>query len=209
MAGTPALALAVMQFDSVRHLGTSVLASAGVVGVVVGLAAQRTLGNLWAGIQIAFSQPLRINDGVSVDGEFGKVEEITLTYVVVGLWDGRRLIVPLSRVIEAPFHNWTRSATAVLGGISVRVDHRIRLEPFKQAALALVEAQPLWDRRSVAFQVLDWGERTVELRLVVSAADAGAAFDLRCALREQLLIWLQQHQPEALPSVHFRPEGKP
>lgn len=170
---------------------------------MVGLAAQRTLGNLWAGIQIAFSQPLRINDGVSVDGEFGTVEEITLTYVVVALWDGRRLIVPLSRVIEAPFHNWTRTATAVLGPIAMRVDHRIRVEPFKQAALALAAAHPLWDRRSIAFQVLDWGERTVELRLVVSATDAGAAFDLRCALREQLLQWLQEHQPEAFPRLHL------
>ena len=205
--GLLALALALMQFDGIRRIGTSILASAGLAGVILGFAAQRTLANLLAGIQIALTQPLRMDDVVVMEGEWGRIEEVTLTYVVVACWDQRRLIVPLSRIIEQPFQNWTRTGSQLLGTVTMRCDFRVPVEELRTIAKATVAADPRWDKRSFAVQITEWGERTVEVRVLLSAGDAGALFDLRCAVRERLLTWLQAEHAYALPVTRFAMSG--
>jgi len=196
-----AISTALMQFDAIRHVGTSILASAGLAGVVLGFAAQRTLANLLAGMQIALTQPLRIGDSVTIENEFGKVEEITLTYVVVAIWDQRRLIVPLSRIIENPFQNWTRITTELLGTVTVRCDYGVPVEELRAEAKRYVDGHRLWDRRTFAVQVTDCDHRSIEVRVLVSATAAGPLFDLRCEVREYLLGWLSRTHPDALPHV--------
>ncbi len=193
-----ATAMSLMQFEAIRHVGTSLLASAGIVGVIVGFAAQRPLANILAGMQIALTQPLRIDDAVQIEGEFGRVEEITLTYVVVALWDQRRLIVPLSRIIDAPFQNWTRISSQLLGTITFRCRYDLAVTEFRAEALRLLTRHPLWDRRAAAVQVTECGEQTFELRVLMSAAGASPLFDLRCDIREQLIAWLKRSHPGAL-----------
>ncbi len=206
LIGVLAIALALMQFEGIRRIGTSILASAGLAGVILGFAAQRTLANLLAGIQIALTQPLRIDDVVLMEGECGRIEEVTLTYVVVAVWDQRRLIIPLSRVIENPFQNWTRTGSRLLGTVTMRCDFRVPVEAMRAEAKRLVEGDPRWDRQSFAFQVTDWAERSVEVRVLLSANDSGALFDLRCAVREALLGWLAENDPAALPRVRLEAE---
>ncbi len=196
-----AISTALMQFEAIRHVGASILASAGLAGVVLGFAAQRTLGNVLAGIQIALTQPLRIDDSVLIENEFGKVEEITLTYVVVGLWDQRRLIVPLSRIIENSFQNWTRTSTELLGTVSLRCAYTVPVAELRTEAERYLDTHRLWDHRARAVQVTDCDHRTMEVRILVSAASAGALFDLRCEVREHLLVWLRSAHPDALPHV--------
>ncbi|HEX3135824.1 MAG TPA: mechanosensitive ion channel domain-containing protein [Planctomycetota bacterium] len=196
-----AVSMALMQFDAIRHISTSILASAGLAGVVLGFAAQRTLSNLLAGMQIALTQPLRIDDSVVIEKEFGKVEEITLTYVVVGLWDQRRLIVPLSRIIDNPFKNWTRTATELLGTVTLRCDYSVPVQDLRAEAKRYVESHRLWDKRVFAVQVTDCDHRTIEVRILVSAAAAEALFDLRCEVHEYLLGWLNRVHPAALPHI--------
>jgi small-conductance mechanosensitive channel len=199
--GIVTLAAIFMSFDRLRQFGTGLLASAGIVGVVVGFAAQRTLGNLLAGVQIAFSQPMRVEDVLVVEGEWGRVEEITLTYVVLRLWDQRRLVMPISYFIEKPFQNWTRSSAEILGTVFVRTDYTVDVDGVRAELQRIVEATPLWDRRTANLQVTDLGERTVELRALVSAADASKAWDLRCLVRERLLVYLREQAPADLPRV--------
>lgn len=208
LIGVLAVALALMQFEGIRRIGTSILASAGLAGVILGFAAQRTLANLLAGIQIALTQPLRIDDVVMMEGECGRIEEVTLTYVVVAIWDQRRLIVPLSRVIENPFQNWTRTGSRLLGTVTMRCDFRVPVEAMRAEAKRLVEADARWDRQAFAFQVTDCAERTVEVRVLLSANDSGALFDLRCAVREALLRWLMEADPTALPRVRLEAEPR-
>ena len=196
-----ALALVLMQFEAIRRIGTSILASAGLAGIILGFAAQKTLGNLLAGIQIAMTQPIRIDDALIIDGEFGHVEEITLTYVVLRLWDQRRLIVPFSRIIEAPFQNWTRLGSQLLGGIEMHCDYHVDVESLRAHARSLVEADPRWDKAVFAVQVTEWGSQTVTVRVLVSAADSGRLFDLRCDIREKMLTWCQAQQRPTLPRV--------
>jgi small-conductance mechanosensitive channel len=188
-----------MLFDEVRHLGTSILASAGVIGVIVGFAAQKTIANLFAGFQIALAQPIRMDDVVIVEGEWGRIEEITLTYVVVHIWDDRRLIVPLSDFIEKPFQNWTRVSAHLLGSVLLWVDYSLPLEETRQAVRQIIEASPLWDRRFWNLQVSDASERTMQLRVLCTAADSSKAWDLRCEVREKLIGFIQKHHPESLP----------
>ncbi len=194
-----ALALVLMQYDGFRRIGTSILASAGIAGIIVGLAAQRTLGNLLAGFQIAITQPIRVEDVVIVEGEFGWVEEITLTYVVVRLWDLRRIVLPISYFIEQPFQNWTRTSAQMLGTVFLYLDYRVPVEDLRAEHRRLVEASDLWDGRACALQVTDASDHAVELRFLQSAASAPRLFDLRCHVREQLIAYVQQHHPEALP----------
>jgi small-conductance mechanosensitive channel len=201
--GILAVSLALMQFESIRRIGTSILASAGLAGIIIGFAAQRTLANLLAGIQIALSQPLRIDDAVSMEGEFGRVEEVTLTYVVIALWDERRLIIPLSRVIENPFQNWTRTGSRLLGTVTTRCDFRVPVEAMRAEAKRVVESDSRWDKRVFAVHVTDWAEGSVEVRILVSANDSGSLFDLRCAVREAMLLWLQEKNPTALPRMRL------
>lgn len=205
--GIVALSLALMQFDGIRQIGTSIIASAGLAGVILGFAAQRTLANLLAGIQIALTQPLRIDDVVIMEGENGRIEEVTLTYVVVALWDQRRLIMPLSRIIENPFQNWTRTGSRLLGTVTMRCDFTVPLDDMRSEAKRVTEADARWNRQAFGFQVTDWAERTVEVRVLLSADDSGKLFDLRCAIREALLRWLSEHAPTALPRLRMETPG--
>ncbi len=190
-----------MLFEQVRRFGTSLLASAGVVGVIAGFAAQRTIANLFAGFQLAMTQPIRLDDVVIVEGEWGRIEEITLTYVVVHIWDDRRLIVPLSQFIEKPFQNWTRVSAQLLGSVFVWVDYSLPLDEVRQATQRIVEASPLWDKRFWNVQVTDTSERTMQIRVLATAADSSKAWDLRCEIREKLIGYIQQHHPDSLPRL--------
>lgn len=194
-------AAVLMRFEGFRQIGTGLLASAGVAGIVLGFAAQRTLGNLIAGIQIALTQPIRIDDVVVIEGEWGRVEEITLTYVVVRIWDLRRLVVPISYFIEQPFTNWTRISADILGTAFFYVDYSVPVEAVRAELKRVLEASPLWDGKAWALQVTDLTERTVQLRALMSAANSGEAFELRCEVREKLTAFLQRHYPDALPTV--------
>ncbi len=190
-----------MLFDPVRQLGTSILASAGIAGIIIGLAAQKTLGNLLAGIQIALTQPIRIDDVVIVDGEWGRIEEITLTYVVVRIWDLRRLVVPINFFIENTFQNWTRHSANVLATVFLHVDHSMPVAAVREEFERLLRAHPLWDGECCKLHVTDCNRDTVELRCLGSAASASQAWDLRCELREKLLAFLQEKYPGHLPRI--------
>jgi small-conductance mechanosensitive channel len=191
---------ALMTFDSVRQYGVSLFASAGVAGLVAGLAARPVLSNLFAGIQIAMTQPIRLDDGVVVEGEYGQVEEITATYVVVRLWDLRRMIVPLTHFIEKPFQNWTRELGNQLGTVLLAVDYTTPVERVRAKALEIIAASPLWDGQVAKLQVTNASDTTVELRVLVSAKSADV-FELRCQVRERLIAFLQQEMPDVLPRV--------
>ncbi|MEP7295027.1 MAG: mechanosensitive ion channel domain-containing protein [Burkholderiales bacterium] len=196
LAGT---ALILMTFPGARQIGASLLASAGVAGLVVGIAARPLFSNLIAGLQIALAQPLRIDDVLIVQGEWGRVEEITGTYVVLRLWDQRRLIVPLQWFIENPFQNWTRASAEIIGTVFLRVDHRMPMEPLRVEAQRLCEASPDWDRRLCRLQMTEAGEHSVEVRVLVSALDSGRAWDLRCHVREGLVAYMQREHAQHLP----------
>jgi small-conductance mechanosensitive channel len=192
---------ALMTFDAVRHYGVSLFASAGVAGIIAGLAARPLLSNLLAGVQIAMTQPVRIDDSVLIENEFGRIEEITSTYVVIRLWDLRRMIVPLAYFIEKPFQNWTRESTSLIGSVTLHVDYTAPVERIRAKATEIVKASALWDGQLVKLQVVEAHEATIELRVIVSARSSGDAFDLRCALREQLVDFLQSEIPSALPRM--------
>jgi small-conductance mechanosensitive channel len=183
-------AVVLMQFEVVRSVGVSLLASAGLAGVVLGFAAQRTLGSLVGGIQLSITQPIRIGDDVIVENEFGTIEEITLTYVVVKLWDERRLVVPMSRFLEQPFQNWTKESAQLHGTVMLYADFALPVDAVRKELDRLLTDQPLWDGRTKAVHVTDVKERTLEIRILVSAANGGALFNLRAELRERLVAWL-------------------
>ncbi len=199
--GLIGFSLALMTIPDVRQIGTSLLASAGVIGIAAGLAARPVLGNLIAGLQIAFSQPIRLDDVVVVQGEWGRIAEITSTYVVVNIWDERRLIVPLQWWIENPFQNWTRTSANILGTAFLWVDYRMPLQPLREAMQALCEKSPLWDKRVCQIQVTDFSEKAMQLRCLVSSSDSGKAFDLRCLIREELIKLMQRDYPDHLPRM--------
>ena len=187
-----ATAVILMQFELVRSFGVSLLASAGIAGVVLGLAAQKSLTGVIAGIQISITQPIRIGDSVVVEGEFGSIEEINLTHVVVRVWDQRRLVVPIAHFLDKPFQNWTKVPTALQGTGTVHVDYRLPVEPVRAELQRLCQASPRWDGGTCNLVVLEAGERTVVLRALVSARSATDLWDLRCELREKLLAFLAQ-----------------
>ncbi len=190
---------ALMTFEPVRQYGVSLFASAGVAGLVAGLAARPVLSNLFAGVQLAMTQPIRIDDSVVVENEWGWIEEITATYVVIRLWDLRRLIVPLTYFIEKPFQNWTRESSAILGSAFLYVDYRAPVDIIRAKLTDVVKQSTNWNGKVVGLQVTDAKERTIELRCLMSANSAGQAFDLRCEVREQLIDFLKREHPEALP----------
>jgi small-conductance mechanosensitive channel len=192
-----------LSFENLRKLGTGLLTGVGIGGIIIGFAAQRSLGNLLAGFQIAFTQPLRIDDALVVEGEFGRVEEITLTYVVLNLWDQRRMILPINYFIEKPFQNWTRTTAEMLGTVMFYLDYSVPLEPLRTEFNRLMEASPLWDRRASAIQVTDATGDNIEVRALVSASNSGAVFDLRCYIRENLISFIQRNYPEALPRTRM------
>jgi small-conductance mechanosensitive channel len=195
------LASMLMVFDSVRQFGASILASAGIAGIVVGFAAQRSIATLLAGFQIALTQPIRLDDVVIVEGEWGRIEDITLTYVVVRVWDLRRLVVPITYFIEQPFQNWTRSSADILGTVFLYVDYAVPLDALRAELTRLLEASRFWDRKVNLLQVTDAKEQTLEIRALASAADASLAWDLRCEIREKLVAFIQQNYPESLPRL--------
>ena len=202
-----ALSVGLMMIPGVGRWGASLLASAGVVGLLVGIAAQQTIANVLAGIQIAVTQPVRIDDTVVVDGEWGHVEEITLTYVVVRIWDKRRLIVPISHLLQNPFQNWTRSSSSIIGSVYIYADYTIDIDALRVEQSRALAADDLWDGEVDVIQMTNTTERTVELRSLVSAADAPSAWDLRCRLRERLVRWIKENQPDALPRERMRIQG--
>jgi small-conductance mechanosensitive channel len=194
-----AIASMLMVFESVRRFGTAIIASAGVAGIIVGFAAQKSIATLLAGFQIAMTQPIRIDDVVIVEGEWGRIEEITLTYVVVKIWDLRRLVVPITYFIEQPFQNWTRTSADLLGTVFLYLDYTVPMAELREELKRILEASPLWDQKVCVLQITDTKERTIEVRALMSARDAGQAFDLRCEVREKLIDFLQRNYPHALP----------
>ena len=190
-----------MVFEPVRQFGASILASAGIAGIIIGFAAQRSIATLLAGFQIALTQPIRVDDVVIVEGEWGRIEEITLTYVVVRIWDLRRLIVPITHFIEQPFQNWTRSSADNLGTVFLYADYTVPLDALRAELTRLLEESRYWDGKVNVLQVTDAKEHTLEIRALASAADASLAWDLRCEIREKLLAFIQQNYPESLPRL--------
>jgi small-conductance mechanosensitive channel len=195
------VAAALMTFERVRQLGTSILASAGIAGVVLGFAAQKTLANLIAGIQIAISQPIRIDDVVIVEKEWGWIEEITFTYVIVRVWDLRRLVVPISYFVEKPFQNWTRSSSDILGTVFLQVDHSVPVDALRAELKRICGASDNWDGEVCLVQVTDTRDKTIEVRALVSASTSGKAWDLRCEVREKLVDYIRREHPQALPRL--------
>jgi small-conductance mechanosensitive channel len=201
IVGILALGTILMTFEQVRHLGKTILASAGIIGIVVGMAAQRTIGTLIAGLQIAFTQPIRVDDVVIVENEWGRIEEITLTYVVVKIWDLRRLIVPITYFIEKPFQNWTRTAADILGTVFIYTDYTVSIESVREQLHEILKNSEYWDGKVCVLQVTNTSDRTIELRALMSAADASAAWNLRCHVREKLVELMQKKYPQALPRL--------
>jgi small-conductance mechanosensitive channel len=201
IVGILALGTILMTFEQVRHLGKTILASAGIIGIVVGMAAQRTIGTLIAGLQIAFTQPIRVDDVVIVENEWGRIEEITLTYVVVKIWDLRRLIVPITYFIEKPFQNWTRTAADILGTVFIYTDYTVSIEAVREQLHEILKNSEYWDGKVCVLQVTNTSDRTIELRALMSATDASAAWSLRCHVREKLVELMQKKYPQALPKL--------
>ncbi|PSL39334.1 mechanosensitive ion channel-like protein [Labedella gwakjiensis] len=190
-----------MTFPEVRTVGASLLASAGVVSIIAGLAAQSTLGNVFAGVQLAFSDAIRVDDVVIVEGEWGLIEEITLTYVVVKIWDDRRLVVPSTYFTTTPFQNWTRRTSDLLGAIELDLDWRIEPRAMRLELDAILERSDLWDGRVKVLQVTDAVGGFVRVRVLVSARDAPTLFDLRCEVREDLVEWVHRHGADGIPKT--------
>jgi len=205
-----ATALILLQFEVVRTLGMSLLASAGIAGVILGVAAQRSIAGLLAGLQVSITQPARIGDTVIVEGEWGTIEEINLTYVVVKVWDQRRLIVPMSRFLEQPFENWTKVSPELLGTIYFHADYGLPIDAVREELDRILEGSEHWDGRVKSVLVTDATERTVQVRALISAADAGAQWNLRCEVREKLIAFLQRYEDgRYLPRVRVEGGDEP
>ncbi|WP_431111624.1 mechanosensitive ion channel family protein [Variovorax paradoxus] len=201
-------AMMLMTFPDARQVGASLLASAGVIGIVAGLAAKPVFSNLIAGLQIALAQPIRIDDVLVVEGEWGRVEEITGTFVVVKIWDDRRLILPLSYFIEKPFQNWTRSSSQLLGAVFFYADYGMPLPPLREEVERIVKSAPEWDGRFFNLQVTDTTERTMQIRVLCTAGNSSLAFDLRCKVREGLIDFMQREYPQFLPRMRIESDGR-
>ncbi len=202
------IAAVMMAIPGIRHLGVSMFASAGIAGLALGLAARPALGNLIAGIQIALTQPIRIEDAVVVEGEWGWIEEIHMTYVVVRIWDLRRLILPISYFIEKPFQNWTRNSAEILGSVTLHMDYRVPVDEIREEFRRVLRASSYWDGKVEAVHVTDCSERTMQIRLLMSAGNSPNAWELRCEVRERLIDYLQRHHPDALPRVRLEKTGE-
>lgn len=190
-----------MSFEAVRQVGAGILASAGLIGVVAGFAAQKSLGSVLSGLQIALTQPIKVDDIVIVEGEQGVIEEITLTYVVVRIWDKRRLVLPINHFIEKPVQNWTRGSADLLGTVELPLDHTAPIDDLRAELRRICEGSPLWDGASCRIQITAASERTITVRALVSAKNSSDLWDLRCEVREQLVRWMAAHRPESLPRL--------
>lgn len=195
---------ALMTFESVQHMGASLLASAGVGGIILGFAARPVLSNLLAGLQIALTQPFRIDDVLYVQGEWCWVEEVTATYVVLRVWDLRRLVVPLQWFIENPFQNWSRNNSDLLGAVFIWVDYTMPVEPLREEFDRLLKASRQWDGKLGTVQVTDTSDQAMQIRFLMSAPDSSQNWDLRCAVREGLIEFVQKNYPGHLPRLRAR-----
>ena len=195
------ISIMLMTFPTIRQLGESLLASAGLAAIIASLAARSTLSNLVAGMQIAFTQPIRLEDVVVVEGEWGWIEEISITYVVVRIWDLRRLILPLTYFIEKPFQNWTRNTANLLGTVFIYADYGVPVEEVRTELHRILQASGMWDGKTWGLQVTNTTDRTMELRALMSAPDSPAAWNLRCYVREKLILFLQEQYPQSLPRM--------
>lgn len=198
-----------LSFNNLRKIGTGLLTGVGVGGIIIGFAAQKSLSNLLAGFQLAFTQPLRIDDVLVVEGEWGRVEEITLTYVVLNIWDQRRLILPINYFIEKPFQNWTRTTADIIGTVFLYLDYMTPIEPLRAELTRLLDNDPLWDKRVKILQITNTSEKTMEVRALMSATSSGNAFDLRCNVREGLIKFLQTNYPDSFPVVRVQEPPRP
>jgi small-conductance mechanosensitive channel len=203
-----AFGLILMLFEDVRRIGISVFASAGVIGIIIGLAAQRVIAAVLAGLQIAITQPIRLDDVVIIENEWGRIEEIALTYVVVNIWDKRRLIVPSTYFFEKPFQNWTRTTSEILGTVFIYTDYHVSFDALRKELTRLLESTPLWDKKVNVLQVTDAKPNGVEVRALMSAKDSSTAWDLRVFIREKLIEFLQKNYPESLPKTRVLIENQ-
>ncbi len=201
--GTITFGAVLLTFPAASSLGAGIFASAGIAGIAVGMAARPTLEALLASMQLAVTEPINIDDVVIVEGEWGRVEEIRATYVVIRIWDLRRLIVPIQYFISQPFQNWTRVSADLLGAVTVEVDYRTPVAEVRAAVGPMIEASELWDRKFWNLQVVESGATTMRLRVLLTAADSSQAFDLRCEIREKLIAWLQEKHPDSLPRTRL------
>ena len=203
-----AVSIALMSFDSIRSIGVSMLTSAGIAGIIIGFAAQKALGTLMAGIQIAFTQPIRLDDVVVVEGEWGRIEEIYLTYVVVKIWDKRRLVLPTTYFIEQPFQNWTRNSSDILGTVFIYTDYNVPFDALREELTRILENTDLWDKEVNVLQVTDTNNEMVETRALMSAIDSPTAWDLRVHVREKLVIFIQENYPHSLPRTRVEMQSR-
>ena len=196
-------AIVLLSFESMRKIGAGLLTGVGIGGIIIGFAAQKSLGNLLAGFQIAFTQPIRIDDVVIVEGEWGRIEEITLTYVVVSIWDQRRLILPITYFIEKPFQNWTRVSAQLLGTVFLYLDYTVPVPVLRDQLTKILQTHELWDQRVNVVQVTDNKADHIEVRFLMSARTSGEAFDLRCFVREHMITFIRENYPESLPKTRI------
>jgi small-conductance mechanosensitive channel len=194
-----ATGIVLLSFESIREIGIGLFASAGLAGIVIGLSAQKVVGTILAGVQIAITQPFRIDDAVLVENEMGWIEEINLTYVVVRIWDKRRLVLPTTYFLEKPFQNWTRSSAELIGSVFIYADYTIPFQPLRDELTRLLNESALWDKKVNSLQVTDSKESTVEMRILVSAGNSPSAWDLRVHIREKMIEFIQKNYPESLP----------
>jgi small-conductance mechanosensitive channel len=197
------VSILLLSFDSVRQYGVGILTSAGIASVIIGFAAQKSLANLMAGIQIAFTQPIKIDDVVIVEGEWGRIEEINLTYVVVNIWDLRRLVLPITYFIETPFQNWTRNESTLIGTAFFQLNYLTPVPKLREKLKEILDQTPLWDGKSWALQVTDTQGQLMTLRALMSARNSSETFDLRCIVREQLIEFISKEYPDALPTTRI------
>jgi small-conductance mechanosensitive channel len=202
-----AIAIGLLTFDKVRTIGISLLTSAGILGIIVGFAAQKSIGMILAGIQLAITQPIRLDDVVIVEGEWGRIEEITLTFVVVKIWDERRLILPVTWFLEKPFQNWTRSAADITGTIFLYVDYSFPVESIRNGLPDMLKDNPDWDRRMWNVQVTKTTEQCKEIRVLVTSSDASKNWDLRAAVREMLIDFINTNYPDAFCKIRIYPQA--
>jgi len=197
-----AVAFILLSFDSIKKIGYGIFASAGLAGIIIGLSAQKVVGALLAGIQIAFTQPFRIDDAVVVENEWGWIEEINLTYVVIRLWDKRRLVLPSTYFLEKPFQNWTRTSADIVGSVFIHTDYTISFDALRTELDRILDNTDLWDKQAKVLQVTDAKEQNVEIRILVSAKNSPTAWDLRVLVREKMIEFIQKKYPESLPRTH-------
>lgn len=201
-----AISLILMLFESVRKIGISLFASAGIAGIIIGLAAQKVIATILAGLQIAITQPIRLDDVVIVENEWGWIEEINLTFIVVRIWDKRRLVLPSTYFIEKPFQNWTRTTSELMGTVFIYTDYQVPIEVLREELTRLLRENTLWDQKTNFLHVTDTKQTTIELRALISARNSSDLWDLRAHIREKLVEFIRKNYPESLPRTRIEVE---